>query len=68
MTKAVTEPSLLAPALQSLDMRSRDIFRRIVESYLKDGEPVGSRSLSRIQQAFGDGSASISRLPRARRW
>ena len=48
MTKAVTEPSLLAPALQSLDMRSRDIFRRIVDSYLKDGEPVGSRSLSRI--------------------
>ena len=34
--------------LQSLDMRSRDIFRRIVDSYLRDGEPVGSRSLSRI--------------------
>ncbi|TIQ92066.1 MAG: heat-inducible transcriptional repressor HrcA, partial [Mesorhizobium sp.] len=39
---------LQSPALQSLDMRSRDIFRRIVDSYLKDGEPVGSRSLSRI--------------------
>ena len=36
------------PALQSLDMRSRDIFRRIVDSYLRDGEPVGSRTLSRI--------------------
>lgn len=34
--------------LQSLDQRSRDIFRRIVESYLGDGEPVGSRNLSRV--------------------
>src|SRR5436190_62357 len=47
MTKAV-DPSSQSPALQSLDMRSRDIFRRIVDSYLRDGEPVGSRSLSRI--------------------
>lgn len=31
-----------------LDDRSGDIFRRIVESYLEYGEPVGSRSLSRI--------------------
>ena len=29
-------------------MRSRDIFRRIVDSYLRDGEPVGSRNLSRM--------------------
>jgi heat-inducible transcriptional repressor len=36
------------PTLQSLDLRSRDIFRRIVDSYLRDGEPVGSRSLSRL--------------------
>lgn len=36
------------PTLQSLDIRSRDIFRRIVDSYLLDGEPVGSRSLSRM--------------------
>jgi len=34
--------------LGTLDQRSRDIFRRIVESYLSDGEPVGSRNLSRI--------------------
>lgn len=33
--------------LQSLDARSRDIFRTIVESYLSTGEPVGSRTLSR---------------------
>jgi len=33
--------------LQSLDRRSREIFRRIVDSYLETGEPVGSRNLSR---------------------
>jgi len=38
------EPSALA----ALDSRSREIFRRIVESYLASGEPVGSRSLSRV--------------------
>ena len=43
MTKLVTDP-----ALQALDLRSRDIFRRIVDSYLLDGEPVGSRNLSRM--------------------
>lgn len=43
----MTRP-LIDQTLQSLDMRSRDIFRRIVDSYLKDGEPVGSRSLSRM--------------------
>lgn len=40
--------AVVPDALQSLDQRSRDIFRRIVESYLGDGEPVGSRNLSRI--------------------
>jgi len=35
-------------ALQILDQRSRDIFRTIVESYLRDGEPLGSRNLSRV--------------------
>jgi len=33
---------------QTLDARSRDIFRAIVETYLRDGEPLGSRNLSRI--------------------
>jgi len=32
--------------LTVLDQRARDIFRRIVESYLQTGEPVGSRTLS----------------------
>ena len=34
--------------LKILNDRSRDIFRRIVESYLTTGEPVGSRNLSRV--------------------
>ncbi len=36
-----------APSLGSLDGRARDIFRRIVETYLETGEPVGSRTMSR---------------------
>jgi heat-inducible transcriptional repressor len=32
--------------LSVLDQRAREIFRRIVESYLQTGEPVGSRTLS----------------------
>lgn len=31
-----------------LDERSRDIFRQIVEAYLASGEPIGSRSISRV--------------------
>ncbi len=34
--------------LTKLNDRSRDIFRRIVESYLTTGEPVGSRNLARV--------------------
>ncbi|HWK68501.1 MAG TPA: heat-inducible transcriptional repressor HrcA [Rhizobiaceae bacterium] len=43
MTKPVMDHTL-----QSLDARSRDIFRQIVETYLRDGEPLGSRNLSRM--------------------
>jgi len=35
-------------ALATLNTRSREIFRNIVESYLSSGEPVGSRHLSRL--------------------
>jgi heat-inducible transcriptional repressor len=35
-------------SLASLDQRSRDIFRRLVETYLETGEPVGSRTISRV--------------------
>jgi heat-inducible transcriptional repressor len=34
-------------SLSELDARARDIFRRIVETYLETGEPVGSRTISR---------------------
>ncbi|PHP68735.1 heat-inducible transcriptional repressor HrcA [Zhengella mangrovi] len=43
MTQHVTESTL-----PLLDTRARDIFRVIVDSYLKDGEPLGSRNLSRL--------------------
>lgn len=43
MTNPITDRTL-----QSLDERSREIFRRIVDSYLTDGEPLGSRNLSRM--------------------
>jgi heat-inducible transcriptional repressor len=33
--------------LRELNERSREIFKRIVETYLQTGEPVGSRNLSR---------------------
>lgn len=36
--------------MQSLDERSQDIFRRIVETYIAHGEPMGSRSLSKQLQ------------------
>lgn len=33
-------------ALNDIDERSREIFRRLVETYLSTGDPVGSRTLS----------------------
>ncbi len=41
----MTEPN---SELTTLNDRSRDIFRRIVETYLTTGEPVGSRNLARV--------------------
>jgi heat-inducible transcriptional repressor len=42
-------PGQPAPSasLAQLDERARDIFRRVVETYLDTGEPVGSRTVSR---------------------
>ena len=34
--------------LDDLNERSRDIFKQIVETYLADGVPVGSRTISRL--------------------
>ncbi len=44
MTSPLISPG---PSLAELDARARDIFRRVVESYLETGEPVGSRTLSK---------------------
>jgi heat-inducible transcriptional repressor len=48
MAQVVTMLKTEGGALSELDARSRDIFKRIVESYLDSGEPVGSRHLSRL--------------------
>jgi heat-inducible transcriptional repressor len=47
-----------SPDLSALDGRAREIFREIVETYLTTGEPVGSRTLSRLG-ALGLSPASI---------
>lgn len=47
------EPSFI----ETLDKRSRDIFRHIVENYLETGEPIGSRNLSQI---FNEGLSAAS--------
>lgn len=45
---ALTPPLFTrGPTLTDMDARAREIFRRIVESYLETGEPVGSRTLSK---------------------
>src|SRR5665213_2256154 len=34
--------------ISELNARSRDIFRMIVDGYVQTGEPIGSRTLSRL--------------------
>jgi len=48
MASATDRPVAESGALANLDFRAREIFRRIVDSYLASGEPVGSRHLSRM--------------------
>ncbi|RBP00956.1 heat-inducible transcription repressor HrcA [Roseiarcus fermentans] len=48
MASPADRPAAETGALANLNARSREIFRRIVESYLTTGEPVGSRHLSRM--------------------
>jgi len=48
MAASVDRPAAESGALANLNARSREIFRRIVESYLSTGEPLGSRHLSRM--------------------
>ncbi len=45
-------------AFKNIDERSREIFRRLVETYLATGEPVGSRTLSN-DQSIGVSAATI---------
>ena len=40
-----------AASLGDLNDRSRDIFRRLVETYIETGEPVGSRTISKGLEA-----------------
>jgi heat-inducible transcriptional repressor len=35
-------------AIRDLNERARDIFRQIVEGYLANGEPIGSRTISKL--------------------
>ncbi len=50
MTQLVRPPAMNPPTMgmSTIDERSREIFRRIVENYLSNGEPLGSRNISRI--------------------
>ena len=36
-----------AKLFEDMNTRSREVFRRVVEGYLENGEPVGSRTLTR---------------------
>lgn len=45
MPEATVSPNEASP-LKELNERSREVFRRIVDSYVETGEPVGSRTLS----------------------
>jgi heat-inducible transcriptional repressor len=44
----IEKPGQQGSALQGLDRRSREIFKRIVDQYLETGEPIGSRNISRL--------------------
>ena len=52
--------AVTASLLSDLNTRSREVFRRVVESYLETGEPVGSgwKRLDASQRSNTRGSAS----------
>jgi heat-inducible transcriptional repressor len=57
MTNPIVGMSVTSgPTLAELDARAREIFRRIVETYLESGEPVGSRTLARAGVALSPAS------------
>jgi heat-inducible transcriptional repressor len=41
-------PTMMATSILDLSDRARDVFRVVVESYLTAGQPVGSRTISRL--------------------
>ena len=47
MTQHPLPESLASTAVQELNERSREVFRRIVDAYVETGSPVGSRTISR---------------------
>src|SRR5215217_6486387 len=47
MSSILTGGPLRTPTLTDLDERARDIFRRVVETYLETGERLGLHTLSR---------------------
>jgi heat-inducible transcriptional repressor len=57
MTNPIVGMSVTSgPTLAELDARAREIFRRIVETYLETGEPVGSRTIARTGMALSPAS------------
>lgn len=48
MVNMTRSPPPSGAFLEALSARSQDIFRRLVERYIETGEPVGSRSISRM--------------------
>src|SRR5580658_8192672 len=48
MTDTPERPPIETAALAKLNDRSREIFKRIVDTYLGTGEPVDSRHLARL--------------------
>ncbi len=49
---------LREPAIAALSKRTREVMRRLVEQYIEQGEPVGSRTISRLE-GIGLSPASI---------
>ena len=43
-----TAQAIAASPIADLSERSREIFRLIVDGYVATGEPIGSRTLSRL--------------------
>src|SRR4051794_7566889 len=49
MKSGERNPPATAPSpISELNERSREIFRLIVDGYVQTGEPIGSRTLSRL--------------------